>query len=371
MQELRFDSQPALVSGAGGSLCKGCATHFVRRRGPRRSIRILSLIAAGMLTACSAAPGFRSDATGAASPWTAVPQHDPAALRFVLIGDRTGLARPGVFEQAVRQIGWLQPEFVVNVGDLLEGYTEDRAALEGEWRHIEQAISELDRPFFFVPGNHDLGNGTMLELWKQRRGAPWYYFVYKDVLFLCMDTEDPPMPMPEEMAKGFRETVRRMAVDPLGTERALHEQLAQVNTDRDKGAPAGGEALNAARFSEQQIGYFRRVIREHEKVRWTFVLMHKPAWDTPDSNFREIEALLASRPYTVVAGHNHYYRHETRQGRDYITMGTAGGISHQEGVGRMDHIAWVTLNAKAPRIALIKLTGLLDTSGQSGQTLAR
>lgn len=340
-----------------------------RRTG--RLIRIVPLAAIILIAACASSPAFRSGTHRAQTPWTAAPHNDPTALRFAIIGDRTGLARPGVFEQAVRQIGWMQPEFVINVGDLIEGYTEDRAALEGEWRHIEQAIAELDRPFFFIPGNHDLGNEAMLEIWRKRRGTPYYHFIYKDVLFLCMDTEDPPMPMPDEMATGFHEMVRRLAVDPAGTERALHEQLARVNADREKGAPAGGAALNAARFSAPQIEYFRRVLGAHEKVRWTFVLMHKPAWDTPDSRFGEIEALLASRPYTVVAGHNHYYRHETRKGRDYIAMGTAGAISHQDGPGRMDHIAWVTVNAGAPRIALIRLTGLLDTSGESGQTLAR
>lgn len=343
--------------------------HPPQRHRPSRIIACLASTV--LLTACAAAPEFRSDVAGASAPWTAIPRNDPAALRFVIIGDRTGLARPGVFEQAIRQIEWLQPEFVINVGDLLEGYTEDRATLESEWQHIEGVISEFDRPFFFVPGNHDLGNELMLELWKQRRGTPYYHFLYKDVLFLCMDTEDPPMPMPADMAQGFRDTVRRMASDPVGTEQALHEQLARVNADRQQNAPAGGSALNSARFSDQQIEYFRRVLHEHAEVRWTFVLMHKPAWETQNSRFPQIERLLASRPYTVIAGHNHNYKRESRQGRDYLTMGTAGAIAHGEGAGNMDHIAWVTLNAAAPRVALIKLTGLLDSSASSGQQLAR
>lgn len=52
-------------------------------------------------------------------------------------------------------------------------------------------------------------------------------------------------------------------------------------------------------------------------------------------------------------------------------MGTTGAIAHQEGTGNMDHVAWVTLNGVEPRIALIKLTGLLDPSRHSGQSLAR
>lgn len=326
------------------------------------------------MTSCGsvAVTGFRADRSGPLTPWTAVPRPDPSALHFAVIGDRTGLARPGVFEQAMRQVGWMQPEFVINVGDLVEGYAGERSTLEGEWHHIEQAIATLDRPFFFVPGNHDLGNDLALDIWKQRRGTPWYHFIYKDVLFLCMDTEDPPASMPEEMVKGFRQMAAGMVTDPEGTEHKLHEGLARVNAERASGAAFGGSLLNSARFSQEQMDYFRRVIDANANVRWTFVLMHKPAWDTPDSGFSEIETLLAERPYTVIAGHNHYYRYQKRAGRDYITMGTAGAISHQEGPGRMDHIAWITLEAKkAPSIAQIRLTGLLDTSGESGQTLAR
>lgn len=325
-------------------------------------------------TSCSSVTvaGFRSDRSGPLTPWTATPKPDPSALRFAVIGDRTGLARPGVFEQAVQQVGWMQPELVINVGDLIEGYAGDRSTLEHEWQHIEQAITSLDRPFFFVPGNHDLGNDLSLDIWKQRRGTPWYHFVYKDVLFLCMDTEDPPVPMPEEMLEGFRKMAADMVTDPESTEHKLREGLARVNAEREEGKAFGGSLLNSARFGEEQRAYFRQVIRDNPDVRWTFVLMHKPAWDTADSGFNEIEALLATRSYTVIAGHNHYYRHENRKGRDYITMGTAGAISHQEGRGKMDHIAWITIEAeKAPSIAQIRLTGLFDVSGESGQTLAR
>lgn len=335
---------------------------------------VLMAIVVLLVSSCSTATvtGFRTTLDGPLVPWTAVPQHDPSALRLALIGDRTGLARPGVFEQAMRQVGWMQPELVISVGDLVEGYAGDRSTLEGEWQHIEQAIATLDRPFFFIPGNHDLGNDLALEIWKERRGTPWYHFIYKDVLFLCMDTEDPPAPMPAEMLQGFRQMAAGMVTDPEGTEREFGEALARVNAERERGDAFGGALLNSARFSKEQLDYFRRAIRDNPNVRWTFVLMHKPAWETPNSGFSEIETLLAARPYTVIAGHNHYYRHETRHGRDYITMGTAGAISHQEGPGRMDHIAWVTLEAdKAPSIALIRLTGLLDPSGQSGQTLAR
>jgi hypothetical protein len=334
------------------------------------------LIGAAMLAAAApgADSGFDPAGTTAPTPWTKAPAAEPDTLRFAVIGDRTGLARPGVFEQAVAQVDMMQPEFLINVGDLIEGYTSDTAELAREWGHIEGAIARLTVPFIYVAGNHDLGNDVMLSAWKAKRGEPYYQFVYKNVLFLVLDTEDPPRDMPAGFAKQFHQMAKGMETDPVGTEKALAQYLGSVNDDRAKGKTADPDlaALEGARFSAKQVDFALKAIADHPDVRWTFVLMHKPAWKLHSAEFAKIEAALASRPYTVIAGHNHYYAYEKRNGRDYLTMGTAGAISHQHGPGEMDHIAWVTVkDGGEPNIALVKLTGLLDRSGSSGQTMAR
>ncbi len=43
--------------------------------------------------------------------------------RFVVIGDLTGGEEPGVFDMAIERINDLAPDFVISVGDLIEGYT--------------------------------------------------------------------------------------------------------------------------------------------------------------------------------------------------------------------------------------------------------
>lgn len=329
-----------------------------------RILTVSTLAAAGVAHAAPAT---------APAPWTKAPANDPQALRFAVIGDRTGLARPGVFEQAIKQVDLMQPEFLINVGDLIEGYTGDAAELAREWGEMETAIGKLRAPFIYVAGNHDLGNEMMLSAWKAKRGEPYYQFTYKDVLFLVLDTEDPPRDMPAAFAKQFHQMAAGMKADPVATEKALAQFLGGVNADREKGNPTDPEmlALSAARFSPKQVDFALKALADNPKPRWTFVLMHKPAWKLNSAEFAKIEAALASRPYTVIAGHNHYYAHEKRNGRDYISMGTAGAISHQHGPGEMDHIAWVTVKDGAPDIALIKLNGLLDRTGQSGQTMAR
>ena len=99
------------------------------------------MIAAVTLVGCApgrgtgqlAAMAFQSSETGQQHvPWTGTPNTEPDTLRFAIVGDNTGLAKPGVFEQAMVQVGWLHPEFVIAIGDLIEGYTDDKAQLNRE-----------------------------------------------------------------------------------------------------------------------------------------------------------------------------------------------------------------------------------------------
>ena len=59
------------------------------------------------------------------------------------------------------------------------------------------------------------------------------------------------------------------------------------------------------------------------------------AWEETyyHANFEKIEALVADRPYSMIAGHQHNYQITSRHGRDYIRMGTVGAGFHHEGSG--------------------------------------
>ena len=77
---------------------------------------------------------FQSPITSTAKPWTRLDfNNDPDRFQFVVVSDRTGGVRPGVFEEATRKINLLQPEFVMSVGDLIMGNTTNRAQIEAEW----------------------------------------------------------------------------------------------------------------------------------------------------------------------------------------------------------------------------------------------
>src|SRR2546421_7210353 len=71
------------------------------------------------------------------NPWTHLRVNNrPEEFRFAFVTDRTGGARPGVFERAVAQLNLLQPEVVVSVGDLIEG-SDKPAELDRQWTEFE------------------------------------------------------------------------------------------------------------------------------------------------------------------------------------------------------------------------------------------
>jgi hypothetical protein len=116
---------------------------------------------------------------------------------FVVLSDRTGLARPGVFERAVWITNLMRPAFAIQVGDTIEGYTTEPAVLDQMWREFDGIVAELEVPYYRVPGNHDVGNLMMRDEWLRRHGALHYHFRYQDVLFLVIDTQDPPQQLSE------------------------------------------------------------------------------------------------------------------------------------------------------------------------------
>ena len=116
------------------------------------------------------APAFSYDkaALPNAKPWTAKRfKNSPRNFQFAIIGDRTGGANvEGTFKIAVGQINLLQPEFVINVGDVIEGYSDEKKELHAEWDEVDKMLNTLEMPFFRTPGNHDIANKTAQQVWR-------------------------------------------------------------------------------------------------------------------------------------------------------------------------------------------------------------
>jgi serine/threonine-protein phosphatase CPPED1 len=257
----------------------------------------------------------------AKNPWTSLELNNQARnFQFAIVTDRTGGRRPGIFTKAVNKLNLMQPEFVLSVGDLIEGYSDDKGMWALEWSEFEANVKRLEMPFFFVPGNHDISNLGMQANWQRKFGRTYYEFRYQDVLFLALSTEEIP-----------------------GT--------------------------NPYSFGEEQPKWVKRVLDQHKDARWTFVFMHKPAWlvspeEQAKAFWTPIEAALleGDRNYTVFAGHVHNYARFERHGRDYIMLATTGGGSKLRGkeVGEFDHFTWVTMKGDRPVIANLMLDGIED-----------
>lgn len=230
-------------------------------------------------------------------------------FRFAIVSDRTGGMRADIFDEAIDKVEMMQPEFVLSVGDLIDGYTEDPKVWNTQWDEFDAIVEKLSMPFYYVPGNHDTSNELLTKVWRERHGRDYYHFIYKDVLFLAL------------------------------------------NTDEVKGGGIGNP----------QIEYFRKVLDENKEVRWTLLFMHRPLWSYGNRlGYDGIEEALRERNYTVFSGHHHHYRYKIHNGMEHFTLATSGGGSWMRDpqVGELDHITWVTMKDEGPEIANIDINGI-------------
>ena len=289
--------------------------------------RVVLIVAVSVLVAAAAVYSRQQPAARVASapaatdlkittedknPWTHLRLNtDPDQFQFVVITDRTGGHRDKIFSRAVQQVNLLQPEFVMSVGDLIEGYTTKEDVFTAQWEEFDGYVKKLQMPFFYVPGNHDLANKDQVAAWGGRYGRKYYHFLYKDVLFLAVNAEDP-----------------------------------------------------SAKVSAEQAAYFKKALDENPNVRWTLVFLHQPLWamaDLEKNGWAEMEKNLAGRKYTVFCGHVHRYQKYVRNGMNYYQLATTGGGSKLRGTryGEFDHIAWITMKKDGPLIANVMLDGVL------------
>ena len=265
---------------------------------------------------------FKSEIETKEKPWTNLDfYNDPDNFQFAIVTDRNGGNRPLIFEDAVEKLNIMYPEFVLSVGDLINGYTKDTAQIKFEWDEVNQIIDDLKMPFFYLPGNHDITNQVMAKEWEKRYGKRYYHFIYKNTLFIILDSND----------------------------------------DDDYN------------LTREQTDFALETLTENTNVKWTFVLMHHPIWTyNTNGRFEEIEAALSGRKYTVIAGHTHHYSHEEKYGQNYYVLATTGGGSRLRGnyFGEFDHITWVTMTDAGPSMANLRLDGILPHDIVNNETKA-
>lgn len=322
-------------------------------------LAVVSFILSFGLCLAGHAEEFQHSMTGPAVPWTEkqIPSLDDR-LTFVIHADLTGGERPEIFATAIGQVKLLQPEFMISVGDLIEG-GGDRQALNAEWDSYDARVADLDFPVFYVGGNHDLSSTQERAVWAERLGPTWYHFRFKDVLFLVLDSED--------MTAERREIIASQRADAVETYKSEGPEAFA------KTAYASSPERTSGAISQAQADEIVAAISANTDVRHTFLFVHKPVWQTEtETPFDQIEAALSDRTYTVFNGHVQAYAYERRNNRDYVQLATTGGEQFPDVGLSEDHITLVTVSGSEVSIANLMLAGIRDKTGlipQNGDQL--
>ena len=165
---------------------------------------------------------------------------------FVVFGDRTGGPAEGisVLAQAVQDTNLIEPDLVMTVGDLIQGYNT-REAWVLQAAQFRSVMDELICPWFPVAGNHDVywrGEGRPPEEhegdYEAWFGPLWYAFDHKDCRFIVLYTDE-----------GNPETGVRSFGDP-----------------------------DSQRMSDAQKSWLRQTLHESKDMNHVFVFCHHPRW---------------------------------------------------------------------------------------------
>ena len=311
---------------------------------------IVALLVLGC-TATIDEPDFKQEITGNLKPWThEYFDADENKFTFAVFSDLTGGERDRIFEIAVAQLNLLRPELIINVGDLIDGGSEDIGELNAQWDSFDERAERASAPIFYVGGNHDLTGSVLQGVWDERIGRRYYHFVYKDVLFLVLDTEDNT---PERTQEIFE--IRKAGIEVYMNEGP--EAFAETEY-------ANLPEKSSGNLTPEQSAYMVDAIAANPGVRWTFLFMHKAPWERADeTNFAAVEQALSDQPYTVFNGHIHAYEHIERLGRDYIRLATTGGEHFPDLTMSIDHVTLVTVDDQGADIANLRMSGIFDKTG--------
>lgn len=310
----------------------------------------MKLIFLILLAIISTSFSFSSNAKSPILP--KIPAQDDK-VRFAIISDLTGGEREGIFDIAVEGLTALQPDFILSIGDLIDGGLENTDALNKQWQFFADRINKTNIPFYPVVGNHDISNLVMRNWWQENIAPRYYHIRHKDILFLMLDSEDYPDDRFSEMAQIRLDGIAVYKNNPADFPDTAYAKLFERKY---------GQIRN------KQVQYFTKVLQENSDAKWTFVLMHKPMWKQANkTGFSTLEKSLQDRNYTVFNGHTHTYHYTKKLGQDYIQLGTTGGAFTPADDGEyMDHIMMVSINNQdnKPRLLNITLSGMRNKLGQ-------
>ena len=197
-------------------------------------------------------------------------------FRFSIIGDRTGSAQPEIYGRVWREVDLLHPDFVINVGDTIQGGNDAQA--EAEWAEMRPTWQRYKHyPLYFTPGNHDIWSQPSRQIYEHETGQKSYYgFNYQDAHFTVLDN-------------------------------------SQFNG-----------------LSDEQMQFLERDLKENRDRNPKFVFFHRPFWILPlrlESGEFPLHKLVKQYGVTaVICGHGHQFVRIVRDNIVYMEVGSSGGV---------------------------------------------
>ncbi len=226
-------------------------------------------------------------------------------FHFAIVSDRTGRAVPGVYPQVWREVAAAHPDFVVTLGDAIEGLSTQAPGPEdsarAEWRSVRKDWL-TNVPIYHTPGNHDIWDAASEALFTRETGRkPFYSFDSGGAHFVILDNSR--------------------------TENLAPEQLRFLETDLQAAHPSGPR----------------------------FIFFHRPFWLIPlklgASGFALQKLAKQYGVCCIISGHGHQLQSAKQDGVLYLEVGSSGASlagAGPSGLGYADgwfyQYAWVTVS---------------------------